>query len=107
MQGVLARFVGEIGNPFSVRRPCRIAFHHTGSVGHIPWITLVRRHGEDLAAGLEHRTNARRRNGRVSDAPADLFVPRTDAGEVSTGSYLDLSRTGRSDVHDVDRAELL
>ena len=53
VQLIFARFIGEVGDPFAVGRPGRIALGHAGCVGHVADGSLFRGHGEDFAAGFE------------------------------------------------------
>jgi len=46
--------IAEIGDGFAVGRPDRVAFRHAGTAREIPNDTVLRRDGEQLAAGREH-----------------------------------------------------
>ena len=58
MEGVLAGFVGEIGDGFAVGRPLRIALHHAGRVSEIAGVALFGGHRNHFAACGEHRARA-------------------------------------------------
>ena len=62
---VFARFVGEVRDLLPIRRPHRAALVNAHRAGQVARVSFFRRHGDDLAAEVEHRACARRRQRRV------------------------------------------
>ena len=84
VQRILARFVGEIRDPFSVRRPCRISVSDSWRTGQISNIAFFSGRGEDFAPRFEHGPRPRGRNIGVKNLLADdFFKVRPNLREIS------------------------
>src|SRR6266850_6259074 len=108
LQLVLAGLVGEIADPFSIRRPGWIAIRDRRAVREIADVSLVGRNGEDLPPGLCDHAYARRRQAEVAKTPRfDLHKLRTQLREISVDSYVDVLHLARVQVVELERTELL
>src|ERR1700689_2896292 len=58
MQGIFARFIGEIGDGLAVGRPGRIALHHRGGIGEVANVAFFRGYGQYFSARLENRARS-------------------------------------------------
>ena len=95
VQPVLAAFVREPGDRPAVGRPGGRAVVHAGRLGQIVRVALLGRHGDDLAAVLEHGPGAGRRNVGVADVLGRAFdVSRPGLGQVA--GHADLQPRARS-----------
>src|SRR5689334_7537399 len=62
VKGVFTGLIREVGDPFSVGRPGRVALRKSRSAGQIAHIPFFRGDGENLATGLEYSALSGRRN---------------------------------------------
>jgi len=67
MQRILTTGIREIGNGFTICRPCRCAFVNTGSSGKIAQITLLCRQCQNIASELYYSPDTGRREADAAE----------------------------------------
>src|SRR5260370_31116903 len=107
MQGVLARFVGEVCHACAVRRPGGGPLMRAGRVGEVAYVALLGRHGQDLSTRLEHGAGSSGRQTSMLNPCRDLDKMGPDFGEIAGHVNLYGVRLTALDIVDMDGAELL
>ena len=104
---VLATRVGEIGDALAVGRPRRVALRHARSGGEIAHVAFLGRHGEDVAARLDHRPRPGRGESGVLNEGHGARPVRTGGREVRV--HVDVHGLGRplGRVEEIHPAALL
>ena len=105
-QLVFAAAIGEICDPFSIRRPCGIALGHARRFGEIPDHTILSGYGENLAARLQQHALAHRRDRAVTHMAADILHVRTQRRLVRDDLNFHLPRLLRREVEQEQSAAI-
>ncbi len=107
VQRVLAGGVGEVGDLPAVRRPRGAALVRPGGARQIARVPFLARHGDDLAAELEHRPRAGRRERGVADVARAFDESRPRFAQVRGNADRQRPRRRGAGVEHVQPARLL
>ena len=86
---VLARLVGEVGDPLAVGTPARAAFREPRGAREVPRAAVLRRERPDVATGLDRDSLAGRRDREILHEVGGIHHVGAQAGR----------RTGHLDLH--------
>src|SRR5262245_48263430 len=107
MEGIFAGFIAEICDPFTVRRPRRVALRYTCSIGQISGVAFLGGYADDLTACFEDRSRAGRRDGGIADPGTDLFKFRSQRRHIAVDRDIDRPVLPTLQVVNMNCTELL